>query len=145
MENGSKHAGCYPDRQLRLFRNGVGRLDDEEPHNKFIFQGRSGELTEALDHFTGQTINHRFQKFPNFTTLAAQERRRSKSFVSTSDLIGRPPFTFFKYYISRKGYLEGMHGFLISAFASMYTFVKYVKLWNMLRVERNDDDGPPRS
>jgi hypothetical protein len=26
-----------------------------------------------------------------------------------------------------------MHGFLISAFASMYTFVKYAKLWDMTR------------
>ena len=25
-----KNAGCYPDRQLRLFRNGVGKLNDEE-------------------------------------------------------------------------------------------------------------------
>ena len=139
-----KHAGCYPDRQLRLFRNGAGHLDDEEPHNKFVFQGKLGELTSALDHFTERTINDHFRKFRNFTTLAAQERGRSKSFVYVVDLIGRPLFTFCKYYISRKGCADGIRGFLISVFASMYTFVKYAKLWDMLRAGRSYDNRPPR-
>ena len=124
-----KHAGCYPDRQLRLFRNGVGQLDDEEPHNKFIFEGPRADLTAPLDHFTERTINDHFRKFRNFTTLAAQERARSKQKVYWTDLIIRPLFTFYKYYIPRKGYRDGMHGFLVSGFASMYTFVKYAKLY----------------
>ncbi len=124
-----KHAGCYPDRQLRLFKNGVGQLDDEEPHNKFIFEGQRGDLTQPLEHFTERTINDHFRKFRNFTTLAAQERSRSKQKVYGSDLTLRPLFTFFKYYVPRKGFRDGMHGFLVSGFASMYTFVKYAKLY----------------
>ncbi|MDA0738241.1 MAG: glycosyltransferase family 2 protein [Nitrospirae bacterium] len=124
-----KHAGCYPDRQLRLFKNGVGQLDDEEPHNKFIFEGPRGDLAEPLEHFTERTINDHFRKFRNFTTLAAQERSRSKRRVYWTDLIVRPLFTFYKYFVARKGFCDGMHGFVVSGFASMYTFVKYVKLY----------------
>lgn len=123
------HAGCYPDYQLRLFRRGVGKLNDEEPHNKFIFEGRSGVLQTPLEHFTERTIDDHFRKFRNFTTLAAQERGKTKQHVRWADLLIRPIFTFYKYYIVRYGYKDGMPGFLISVFASMYTFVKYAKLW----------------
>lgn len=125
--------GVYPDYQLRLFRRGVGRLDDSEPHNKFVFQGLHGYLTNALDHYTERTIDDHFRKFGNFTTLAAQERGKTRHVVRWADLVFRPLFTFWKYYMRRKGYRDGVRGFLYAGFASMYTFVKYAKLWDVLR------------
>ena len=123
--------GYYPDYQLRLFRKGVGRLNDEEPHNKFVFQGVAGHLRTPLDHYTERTIEDHFRKFNNFTTLAAQERAKTKRTAYWYDLTFRPILTFSKYYLQRQGFREGMHGFLISVFASMYTFVKYAKLWEL--------------
>lgn len=126
-----KGAGCYPDYQLRLFRRGVGHLDDHEPHNKFVFEGRAEHLAKALDHYTERTIDDHFRKFRNFTSLAAQERWKTKQSVYWTDLTLRPLLTFYKYYLPRKGFRDGMHGFLVSAFASMYTFVKYAKVWEL--------------
>jgi glycosyltransferase involved in cell wall biosynthesis len=130
-------AGCYPDYQLRLFRKGVGNLNDEEPHNKFVFQGKAAYLGTPLDHYTERTIDDHFRKFPNFTSLAAQERWKTKQAVYWTDLTVRPLFTFYKYYIRRKGFRDGMHGLLISAFASMYTFVKYAKVWERSQPEEH--------
>ena len=135
-------AGCYPDYQLRLFRKGVGRLNDEEPHNRFVFEGTAAYLASPLDHYTERTIEDHFRKFNNFTTLAAKERGKTKRVVYWSDLAFRPPFTFWKYYVIRQGFREGMHGFLISVFASMYTFVKYAKVWDLIRAQ-NDGLDPP--
>ena len=134
-----KTAGCYPDRQLRLFRKGIGQLNDEEPHNKFVFEGKAGLLASPLDHYTERTIEDHFRKFRNFTTLAARERRKRKKTVSWADLTFRPLFTFNKYFIARKGFQDGMHGFLICVFASMYTFVKYAKLWESLRTSNREE------
>ena len=125
--------GVYPDYQLRLFRRGVGRLDDSEPHNRFVFEGLHGDLTHALDHYTERTIEDHFKKFNNFTTLAARERGKTKKTVRWSDLTIRPLFTFWKYYVRRQAFRDGVHGLIISVFASMYTFVKYAKLWDTTR------------
>ena len=133
-------AGCYPDFQLRLFRRGVGRLNDEEPHPRFVFKGRAAYLTNPLDHHTERTIEDHFRKFDNFTTLAAKERARTKRVVYWTDLTLRPAYTLWKYYVMRQGFREGMHGFLISVFASMYTFVKYVKLWERTHVAAMTDE-----
>ena len=129
------HAGCYPDYQLRLFRRGIGHLDDAEPHNKFLFTGDSAYLSAPLVHLTRPTLHNYFEKFPNFTTLAAQDRARTKRHVRSTDLLFRPIFTFFKYFVVRKGYRDGMSGFLVSALSSLYTFVKYAKLWHMTQIE----------
>jgi (heptosyl)LPS beta-1,4-glucosyltransferase len=121
--------GCYPDYQLRLFRKGVGHLNDEEPHNKFVFEGRAGYLRTPLEHYTERTIDDHFRKFRNFTSLAAKERSKTKQSVYWTDVTVRPLLTFYKYYVKRQGFRDGMHGFLISVWASMYTFVKYAKMW----------------
>ena len=125
-----------------MFRNGVGQLDDQEPHNKFIFEGEKANLAEPLDHYTERTINDHFRKFRNFTTLASQERSKTKTRVYWADLVLRPLFTFYKYFFHRKGFRDGMHGFLVSGFASMYTFVKYAKLYErndpLLKLEKGD-------
>lgn len=136
-----RRAGCYPDYQLRLFRRGIGRLDDAEPHNKFVFQGKAAYLANPLDHYTERTIADHFRKFNNFTTLAAQERAKTKRSVHWTDLLFRPLFTFWKYYVRRQGFREGMHGLIICGFASMYTFVKYAKLWELLKVENKTVRG----
>ncbi len=133
--NWVKRAGCYPDYQLRLFRRGIGRLDDCEPHNKFIFEGEVGYLQTPLEHYTERTIADQFTKLRNFTGLAARERAKTKSSVHWTDLSIRPCFTLYKYYFARQGFRDGMSGFLVSVFASMYTFVKYAKLWELLRAK----------
>lgn len=125
------NAGCYPDYQLRLFRRGIGHLDDAEPHNKFIFSGKADYLQCPLIHNTRPSLKNFFEKFPNFTTLAAQERAKTKRKVRAIDLLFRPVFTFLKYYVARGGYRDGMSGFLVSALSSMYTFIKYAKLLEM--------------
>ena len=128
--------GCFPDHQLRLFRRGVGRLNDEEPHNKFVFQGVGAYLKAPLDHYTERKIHDYLRKHGNFTSLGARERRKSKSAVYWSDLIFRPLITFYRNYIVRQGFRDGMQGFFVSVFASMYTFNKYAKLWDMIRNEK---------
>lgn len=137
------NAGCYPDYQLRLFRRGIGHLDDAEPHNKFIFTGKAGYLRCPLIHNTRPSLKNFFEKFPNFTTLAAQERSKTKRKVRGTDLLFRPVFTFLKYYIVRKGYRDGMSGFLVSALSSMYTFAKYAKLLEMKSHPPQISNGSP--
>jgi len=138
------HAGCFPDYQLRLFRRGIGHLDDAEPHNKFIFSGKAGYLHCPLIHNTRPTLANFFEKFSNFTTLAARERAKNKRHVRGSDLVFRPVFTFFKYYVARKGYRDGMSGFLVSALSSLYTFVKYAKMFELTNSSFENGRNLPR-
>ena len=135
--------GCYPDFQLRFFRNGSGSYGDVEVHPRFDVEGEIGYFQAPMLHYTYPTVGRHFQKQNGFTTRAARERGKTKSHVSSMDLWGRPIFTFLKYFFVRKGMRDGIQGLIASIFASMYTFGKYAKLFesHYLAVKRQNNNG----
>ena len=50
---------------------------------------------------------------------------------SIASLLMRPPFLFVKMYFVRLGFLDGIHGFVLSVLSSAYVFSKYAKLWEL--------------
>jgi hypothetical protein len=72
-------------------------------------------------------------KFNRYTTLAAQDMHAAGKRAGLPDLLARPPFMFMKMYVARLGFLDGLHGFLLSCLSSGYVFVKYAKLWELSR------------
>jgi (heptosyl)LPS beta-1,4-glucosyltransferase len=126
-----RYGGAFPDYQLRLFKKNDGHYDQTPVHEQFILKGPAGYLTSPLDHYTERQISDHFKKFDQYTSLAAQhevERNRSSHW---SQCLINPILTFFKIYILKKGFLNGVHGLIYSCFVAMYTFVKYAKLWEL--------------
>jgi glycosyltransferase involved in cell wall biosynthesis len=126
-----RHAGVYPDYQIRLFRRGHGRYNEVPVHENLIVQGTIGQLAHAMDHFTERQIRDHFKKFGLYTTLAAQEKGRTVRAVHVRDIVFRPLVVFVKSYVLKRGFRDGVRGLIVSVFAGMYTFVKYAKLWSM--------------
>jgi glycosyltransferase involved in cell wall biosynthesis len=135
-----RHAGVYPDYQIRLLRRGHARYNDVPVHENLIVQGSIGKLVNPMDHFTERRIRDHFKKFGFYTTLAAQDKSRTGRAVHAHDLVFRPLVVFAKSYVMKRGFRDGVRGLIVSVFAGMYTFVKYAKLWSMTassRVARN--------
>ena len=126
-----RHAGVYPDYQIRLFRRGHARYNDVPVHENLLVKGPIGKLTHALDHFTERRIRDHFKKFGLYTTLAAQDKGRTVHAVHAHDLVFRPLVVFLKSYLMKQGFRDGVRGLIVCVFAGMYTFVKYAKLWAM--------------
>jgi (heptosyl)LPS beta-1,4-glucosyltransferase len=125
--------GVYPDYQVRLFRRGIAQYNDIAVHEHLIVDGEIGTLAGHLDHYTERRIQDHFKKFGLYTTLAAQEKAKKIKTVGWSDLVFRPLVILVKTYILKQGFRDGVRGLIISVFASMYTFVKYAKLWDTTR------------
>jgi glycosyltransferase involved in cell wall biosynthesis len=132
-----RHAGVYPDYQIRLFRRGSARYNDVPVHENLLVSGPIGQLTHAMDHFTEPRIRDHFKKFGLYTTLAAQEKARSVNTVRAHDLVFRPLVVFVKSYLLKQGFRDGVRGLIVCVFAGMYTFVKYAKLWAMTTASSN--------
>ena len=123
--------GVYPDYQVRLFRRGMAHYNEVAVHENLLVDGEIGTLAEHIDHYTERRIRDHFRKFGLYTTLAAQEKSKSVQGVNAADLLVRPLVVFFKTYLVKQGYRDGVRGLIVCTFASMYTFVKYAKLWTM--------------
>ena len=128
-----RRAGVYPDYQVRLFRRGAAHYNDVAVHENLLAEGEIGTLAGHLDHYTERRIQDHFKKFGLYTTLAAQEKARNVRRVSWIDLIFRPLVVLVKAYVLKQGFRDGVNGLIVCVFASMYTFVKYAKLWNLIR------------
>ena len=124
-------AGMYPDYQLRLFKKSVGRYNDVAVHENLILNGPMGYLKNPMVHITERRLSDHMKKFMQYTTLAALEKAKKRREVSVLDLGVNHVMTFLKSYLLRQGFRDGIHGFIISVLAGMYTFVKYAKLWEM--------------
>ena len=133
--------GVYPDCQVRLFRRGIAQYNDVAVHENLIVDGEIGTLVEHLDHYTERRIQDHFKKFGLYTTLAAQEKAKRVRTVGWTDLVFRPLVVLVKTYVLKQGYGDGVRGLIVCVFASMYTFVKYAKLWDATRQAASHPDA----
>ena len=136
-----KHCGWYPGRVVRLFdKNKVG-FSDKSVHERLVVGGPTGKLIGDLDHYTDPTIRHYFDKFNNYTSLAAEELFNEGKNISLNDILLRPFFLFFKMYFLKRGFMDGFQGFVLSVFSSSYVFTKYCKLWELKKSGRTGENG----
>jgi len=128
-----RHGGWYPDYTIRLWRRGAGRFVDRSVHEVVRVEGNVGTLRGDLLHHTYMDTNDFVERMNRYSTLGARELRKEGVRCTLLDLLFRPPFTFFRMYVLRRGFLDGALGFRLAVLYAMYTFLKYAKL--------RDDDG----
>ncbi len=126
-----KHSGWYPGRVTRLFNQQKAYFNNKDVHENLHIEGETGKLNADLEHYTDPSISHYFFKFNNYTTLAADELLKKGKKFSVSDILIRPIFIFIKMYFIKRGFLDGLQGFILAVFSSAYVFTKYSKLWEL--------------
>ena len=93
-------------------------------------------LHGVLHHYTYNDWDRYFDKFNQYTTLMAikmQEKGKNGSFV---DILLHPIFAFIRFYILKRGFLDGKQGFIFAVTHYFYTMIKYVKLYYMQKETR---------
>ncbi len=123
------HCGWYPGRITRVFRRSKGRFTEEKVHERLEIDGLIVPLKSDLLHYTDPDLKSYFDKFNKYTSLAAEELMdRGKKF-SLIKLIANPVWIFFRMYILKRGFLDGIPGFILCVLSANYVFTKYAKLW----------------
>jgi glycosyltransferase involved in cell wall biosynthesis len=133
-----KHCGWYPGYVVRFFKKEGARFNDARVHEKLELAGTVGRLQHDLLHYTDDNLFHYFSKFNTYTSLAAEDLDIKGRAFSILDLITRPPFFFFKMYILRLGFLDGIQGFILCILSATYVFTKYAKLWEREEAKRSE-------
>jgi glycosyltransferase involved in cell wall biosynthesis len=126
-----KYSGWWPDYTLRLFRKDAGFMEQREVHEKIVVSGAAGHLRHPLEHFTYRTISDYIKKMDNYSTLAARELNGKGTRFSSWQLFVKPPVTFLRMLLFQQGFRDGFHGLILSMLYSFYTFLKYLKLWEI--------------
>ncbi|MCG3119793.1 MAG: hypothetical protein ALAOOOJD_02305 [bacterium] len=126
-----RHGGWYPGYVLRLFRREAGRFNDKQVHEGVHIDGKIERLKKHLLHYTDRNLQHYFEKFNRYTSLAAEELQQRGRRFHLWDLLLRPAWFFLRMYILKAGFLDGVPGFILARLSAAYVFAKYAKLWEM--------------
>jgi glycosyltransferase involved in cell wall biosynthesis len=122
------HCGWYPDPVLRLFRRSAGKFDDALVHERVLLDGKTGQLKSELLHYSYPDLELYFEKFNRYTTLGAEKAWRDGKRATWVHIVVKPPFAFLKHFVSKRGFLDGLEGFILSALSATSVMVKYAKL-----------------
>ncbi len=123
------HSGWYPDRKVRLIRKGGGKWGGLEPHDALIVHGNVCELNNDILHYSFRNLSHHIKKLDYFTDSASQELIKSGREIKISDMLTHPSGMFVKMFFIKKGFLDGVQGFIAACVSAFHVFIKYAKAW----------------
>lgn len=121
-----RHSGWYPDYHLRLFKKGKGKFNERMVHEAVKVEGKKDYLKGPIEHFTAKSIGEYLNRMDKYARLTIEEKGGKAGWYQ---FFLHPPFTFFKMYIIKRGFLDGIHGLILALCHSFYTFSKYARLW----------------
>jgi glycosyltransferase involved in cell wall biosynthesis len=125
-----KYGGWYPDREIRLYRKEKGRWEGGI-HAKVSVTGKIGTMRSYYMHTPYADTAHQIKTIDRYSEAFAEDLRASGKHFHLWNMITRPLFRFFRDYIMKRGFLDGIPGLIIIASTMYYVFMKYAKLWEM--------------
>ncbi|WP_456397290.1 glycosyltransferase family 2 protein [Desulfurobacterium sp.] len=125
-----KHA-WYPDWHVRLAKRTSCRWKGDEVHETLKVSGKIGYLKGNILHYSYPDIKTHVDKINLYTTLYAKGAYKRGKRFSTLKMVSSSIGAFIRRFFIKKGLLDGFEGFIISVMSSYYTFLKYLKLWEI--------------
>lgn len=123
------HGGWYPDRKARLFNRTKGKWGGVDPHDGIEVEGEEGHLKGALDHYVFDDLEHNIKTNNFYSSISARIFFEEGKKPSMTKLFFKPVGKFIETYLIKRGFLDGLPGFIIAVGASYSIFLKYAKLW----------------
>ena len=130
-----RHGEGYPDWSLRLLDRRSARWSDDPVHEKVLYAVTPGTLEGDLMHESADGLHDYLDKQNRYTTLAAQQLFERGQSSNALRMLGSPLVRFFKFYVFRFGFLDGLPGFAHTVIGCMNSFTKYAKLAELHRAQ----------
>ncbi len=139
-----RHAGWWPDRIVRLFQKGKGRLTEASVHESVVVDGPVASLDVPIEHRTESRLGPILRKIDRYSTLGARQAFAEGRRSTILGAILRAKFTFFQDYLLRGGFLDGRQGLTLAVTDAVNKFFKYAKLSELGRVDADEGRGDRR-
>ncbi len=119
----------FPDYQLRLFHKDDAFIENKDVHEGFSVKGNVDKLEGILYHYSYQSVENHVEKINQYTTLevVAKLERLNGRKPKWYHLVFNPLSTFIKLFWFKKGYKDGLPGFILALMSAFYTQLLYAK------------------
>jgi len=124
----------YPNCILRFFKKGfvaysnrVHCTPDEIKGREYHIDPKREDL--AIIHYNYDTVEQFIARSNRYTTLELEKFIERGIKFSLPYMIFRAKGEFIKRFILKKGYKDGLHGFMFALLLAIYELLCYIKLW----------------
>ena len=126
---------------IKLFKKGKARYVGRSVHETLQVDGEIDILTEVIKHFPFNSIRQFIDRQNFYTSVEARlmYEDKGKSFKKKVkyNLTIRPLKLFWKIYIKKRGFRDGMHGLLFSVLNSWIHFLRWAKYWEICNIDED--------
>ncbi|PIQ89378.1 MAG: hypothetical protein COV72_03285 [Candidatus Omnitrophica bacterium CG11_big_fil_rev_8_21_14_0_20_42_13] len=126
-----RYGGWYPAGKVRLFKRSKFKYEEVEVHPRVFTEGRCGFLKSDIIHKGYPDFEHFLASVNRQTTLEARKWVNTNRKMSFGKAMWRTIDRFFRAFIGKKGYKDGLVGFMVALFASWYQILSYAKYRQM--------------
>ncbi|MFM9905262.1 MAG: glycosyltransferase family 2 protein [Pyrinomonadaceae bacterium] len=140
-----RHGGWYPDWQLRFFDRRKGRWKDIAVHESVLMDADATirKLSGDLLHYSIDSIaQHSGLIQTRYAPLSAETMKARGEITSAIKIAVLPPVTFFRTYLLKAGFLDGLAGLVIAYFAAYNVFLKHLLLFETQKKANPPHDNP---
>lgn len=137
MERWIRHGGWYPDWQLRFFNRTRAGWGAGHVHER-VHATRKIRAKNPILHWPFPTLAEQIRTNNDYSSLGARDLfDRGKKF-SVLKLLVKPATKFVETYLLKRGFLDGLPGFIIAVGAAYSVFLKFAKLRELQRAQKTD-------
>jgi glycosyltransferase involved in cell wall biosynthesis len=130
------HGEGYPDWSLRLFDRRHANWSEDTVHERVVYGGPVATLDGDLLHESAESLDRYLDKQNRYTSLQASELHAQGRRAGIMRLVVSPALRFFKFYVLRLGFLDGIPGLLHISIGCMNSYLKYAKLIELQNARR---------
>lgn len=121
--------GVYPDRTIRLYKNGVAHFPCKTVHENVAIKGEIGYLKHDLLHYADPNFDRYLVRWNRYTTLDTELMVKNGETAGAFDyFVVKPLVTFFSMFFRHKGFMDGYPGFVFALFSAIRHWVIYIKV-----------------
>ena len=142
-----RHGGWYH-YSLHFFRKDRAHYEGVI-HETLIVDGTIGKIEAAIEHYPFISIKQFVNRHNGYSTREGIAKLESEGRLSEAvvlhNLKVKPIKRFFKFFIRKKGFLEGVYGLLFSILYAWVHFLNWAKYWELINTPLSSPVGEDTS
>jgi glycosyltransferase involved in cell wall biosynthesis len=135
------HPGTRMNRHTRLFRRSLGHYGSQRDHERLHLDGRVVKARGVISHFNDISLEVRINKINRYSSSVALDKQEAGVRYSALKLLLVMPLAFFKFYLLKRNFLNGVRGFVMGVNVAFYAFAKEAKLHELEIISARKIDG----
>ena len=121
---------------VRLFKKGKGRFTNRI-HERLEIGGKVGSIDGKVEHYPYNSISQFIQKNDFYTTVEAKLIFEKQGIITIkeikSNLTFKPLKLFWKLYVRKKGYKDGIYGLVWCLLHMIRRVIIWAKYWELVK------------